>query len=75
MYNAAHFFKRTQTLERLDFVGARFAVLGFKVQGLRMGAHVPPRAARRRQNPLGTRLLARGLDDVHAADIFEAFDK
>ena len=75
--NAAHFFKWTQTLERLEFaiVGARFAVLGCEVQGLRMRAHVPTRAARRRRNPLSTRLLARCFDDVQAADFLEAFDE
>ena len=49
MDNAVYFFKWTQTLERLEFVCGRFAVLGYEVQGLRMGAHSYARAARRRR--------------------------
>ena len=57
-------------------MGARFAVLECEVQALRMGAHVPARAAHRRRAPLSACLLApRGLDDVKAADFFEAFDE
>ena len=74
--NAAHLFMWTQTLGRLKFVGARFAVLGCEVRALRMGAHVPARAAHLRRAPLSACLLApRGLDDVKGADFFEVFDE